>query len=130
MLFRSAFTAQAVLDFDCNNSHRINTAWPGIFGTTATDSDYFAMYYNQNNSANPGVCLKVAGTHVRDGGFKSWNGEYVTGLSDGTTGALFQTVTPDATAAFNKAAGTRTFTFCGGNGDGQGYTTRRLYDYT
>lgn len=30
------------------------------------------------------------------------------------------------TAAFNKAAGTRTFTFCGGNGDGQGYTTRRF----
>ncbi|MBQ8124847.1 MAG: hypothetical protein IJ173_03060 [Kiritimatiellae bacterium] len=122
----AAFTAQAVLDFDYNNSHRINTAWPAIFGTTATDSDYFAMYYNQNNSANPGVCLKVAGTHVRDGGFKSWKGEYVTGLSDGTTAAVFQTETPDATAAFNKAAGTRTFTFCGGNGDGQGYTTRRF----
>ena len=122
----AAFTAQAVLDFDYNNSHRINTAWPGIFGTTATNSDYFAMYYNQNNSANPGVCLKVDGSHVREGGFKSWNGEYVTGLSDGTTAAVFQTVTPDTTAAFNKAAGTRTFTFCGGNGDGQGYTTRRL----
>ena len=122
----AAFTAQAVLDFDYNNSHRINTAWPGIFGTTATDSDYFAMYYNQNNCVNPGVCLKVDGSHVREDGFKSWNGEYVTGLSDGTTGALFQTETPDATAAFNKAAGTRTFTFCGGNGDNKGYTTRRL----
>jgi len=122
----AAFTAQAVLDFDYNNSHRINTAWPAIFGTTATNLDYFAMYYNQNNSGDPGVCLKVAGTHVRENGFKGWKGEYVTGLSDGTTGALFQTVTPDATAAFNKAAGTRTFTFCGGNGDGQGYTTRRF----
>ena len=122
----SAFTAQAVLDFDPNDSHRINTAWPAIFGTTATDSDYFAMYYNQNNSSDPGVCLKVAGSHVRQNGFKSWQGEYATGLSDGTTGALFQTVTPDATAAFNKAAGTRTFTFCGGNGDGEGYKTRRL----
>ncbi len=122
----AAFTAQAVLDFDCNNSHRINTAWPAIFGTTATNLDYFAMYYNQNNSSDPGVCLKVAGAHVRNNGFKGWKGEYVTGLSDGTTGALFQTVTPDATAAFNKAAETRTFTFCGGNGDGQGYTTRRL----
>ncbi len=122
----SAFTAQAVLDFDPKDSHRINTAWPAIFGTTATDLDYFAMYYNQNNSSDPGVCLKVAGAHVRVNGFKGWKGEYATGLSDGTTGALFQTVTPDATAAFNKAAGTRTFTFCGGNGDGQGYTTRRL----
>ena len=122
----TAFTAQAVLDFDCNNSHRINTAWPGILGTTATENDYFAMYYNQNNSGNPGVCLKVDGSHVREGGFKSWNGEYVTGLSDGTTAAVFQTVTPDATIALSKAAGTRTFTFCGGNGDGQGYTTRRL----
>ena len=122
----AAFTAQAVLDFDCNNSHRINTAWPAIFGTTATDSDYFAMYYNQNNCGEPGVNLKVAGTQVRENGFKGWEGKYVTGLSDGTTGALFQTVTPDATAAFNKAAGTRTFLFCGGNGDGQGYTTRRF----
>ena len=122
----TAFTAQAVLDFDPNDSHRINTAWPAIFGTTATDSDYFAMYYNQNNSSDPGVCFKVAGAHVRNNGFKGWKGEYVTGLSDGTTGALFQTVTPDATAAFDKAAGTRTFLFCGGNGDGQGYTTRRF----
>ena len=122
----AAFTAQAVLDFDYNTSHRINTAWPAIFGTTATDSDYFAMYYNQNNCGEPGVCLKVAGTQVRENGFKGWKGEYVTGLSDGTTGALFQTETPDTTAAFNKAAGTRTFTFCGGNGDGQGYTPRRL----
>ena len=122
----AAFTAQAVLDFDCNNSHRINTAWPGIFGTTATDSDYFAMYYNQNNVGDPAVNFKVANTQVRTGGFKSWNGEYVTGLSDGTKSALFQTVAPDLTTNMSWTVGTRTFTFCGGNGGGQGYTTRRF----
>ena len=64
----TAFTAQAVLDFDCNNSHRINTAWPGILGTTANEKDYFAMYYNQNNCGEPAVNLKVDGTQVRNGG--------------------------------------------------------------
>ena len=122
----TAFTAQAVVDFDVNNSPRINTAWPGILGTTATEKDYFAMYYNQNNRGDPVVNLKVDGTQVRENGFKPWAGEYVTGLSDGTTGALFQTVTPDATTNLTLAVGTRTFTFCGGNGDGQGYTTRRF----
>jgi hypothetical protein len=122
----AAFTAQAVLDFDCNNSHRINTAWPGILGTTATEKDYFAMYYNQNNSGDPGVCLKVDGSQVRENGFKGWKGEYVTGLSDGTKSALFQTVTPDLTTNMSWTVGTRTFTFCGGNGDGKGYTTRRF----
>ena len=122
----TAFTAQAVVDFDVNYSLRINTAWPGILGTTATEKDYFAMYYNQNNRGDPVVNLKVDGTQVRDGGFKSWNGEYATGLSDGTTCAFFQTVTPDATTNLTLAVGTRTFTFCGGNGDGQGYTTRRF----
>jgi len=120
----TAFTAQAVLDFDCNNSHRINTAWPGIMGTTALSGDPFVIYFNQNNVGDPAVNFKVANTQVRTGGFKPWNGEYVTGLSDGTTGALFQTVTLDESAAFNKEVGTRTFTFCGGNGSGAGYNDR------
>ena len=122
----NTFTAQAVVDFDRNASHRINTAWPAIFGTTANALDPFAMYYNQNNSGDPGVCFKVANTHVRYGGVKSWGGEYMTGWSDGSTCALFQTVTPDLTTNLSLTVGTRTFTFCGGNGDSQGYTTRRF----
>ena len=122
----NAFTAQAVVDFDCNASPRINTAWPAIMGTTASSGDPFAMYFNQNNVGDPRVCFKVANTHFIVDGVKPWGGEYMTGMSEGTTGALFQTATPDSTVAFNKSVGTQTFTFCGGNGGESGYTSRRF----
>ena len=122
----NAFTAQAVVDFDCYGSARINTAWPAIMGTPVPSNDPFAMYFNQNNVGDLGVNFKVANAQVRSNGFKSWNGEYVTGLSDGTTGALFQTVTPDVTATFNKSVGTQTFIFCGGNGSNNGFADRRF----
>ncbi len=122
----NTFTAQAVVKFDPDESLRNDTLWPGIFGTTASSGDPLAMYYNQNNTTNPVVNLKVANTQVRTGGIASWDGKYMTGLSDGVNGALFQTVTPDATAAFSKAVGTQTITFCGGNGDTDGYLSRRF----
>ena len=124
----NAFTAQAVVDFDCNASPRIDTAWPGIMGTTAKSGDPFAMYFNQNNVGDPRVNFKVANTQVIADGVKPWGGEYMTGMSDGTDGALFQTATPDEdeTVKFSKSAGTRTFTFCGGNGDNSGYESRRF----
>ena len=59
----NTFTAQAVVDFDCNASPRINTAWPAIFGATAPTGDPFAMYFNQNNVGDTRVCFKVANTH-------------------------------------------------------------------
>ncbi len=120
----STFTAQAVVDFDANVSHRIETAWPHLFGTTASSGDPFDMYYNQNNNSDPGVNFKVANSHVA-GGVTSWGGEYMTGWSDGEDGALFQTATPDEIATFNKTVGTQTFVFAGGNGSG-GYKDRRF----
>ena len=121
----NTFTAQAVVDFDANVSHRIDTAWPHLFGTTASSGDPFDMYYNQNANSNPGVNFKVANSHVA-GGVTSWGGEYMTGLSDGANGALFQTATPVATTAFNKTVGTQTFVFAGGNGGSGGYKDRRF----
>ena len=122
----NTFTAQAVVDFDCNASPRINTAWPAILGATAPAGDPFAMYFNQNNVGDTRVCFKVANTHFIADGVKPWGGEYMTGMSDGTTGALFQTATPASTVAFDKSVGTQTFTFCGGNGSDSGYNSRRF----
>ena len=122
----NAFTAQAVVDFHASDSLRLNTLWPAIFGTTAAAGDPFAMYFNQNNNATPGVNFKVANAHVRSGGLVPWGGRCITGLSDGSVGALFQTATPGTTAAFSKAVGTQTFTFGSGNGSGQGYGDRRF----
>ena len=121
----NTFTAQAVVDFDANVSHRIDTAWPHLFGTTASFDDPFDIYYNQNNNSNPGVNFKVANSEVASG-VTSWGGEYMTGLSDGVHGALFQTATPGATRAFNKTVGTQTFVFAGGNGGSRGYINRRF----
>ena len=122
----NTFTAQAVVHFDVNNSPRINTAWPAIFGTTASSGDPFAMYYNQNNIGDPGVCFKVENTHVLNGGVKSWSGDYMTGWSDGAKAAIFQTVAPDLTTNLTLAVGMQTFTFCGGNGSDNGYNSRRF----
>lgn len=119
------FTAQAVVDFDCDASHRINTAWPAILGTTDVSGDPFSMYYNQNNNSSPGVNFKVANTQVRNNGVQAWDGQYMTGLADGVKASAFQTATPDVTADFNGTVGTRTFTFCGGNGSDKGYADRR-----
>ena len=122
----NTFTAQAVVHFDVNNSPRINTAWPAIFGTTASSGAPFAMYYNQNNIGDPGVCFKVENTHVLNGGVKSWSGDYMTGWSDGAKAAIFQTVAPDLTTNLTLAVGMQTFTFCGGNGSDKGYNSRRF----
>ena len=121
----AAFTAQAVLDFDCNASHRIDTGWPQFVGTTAASGDPFAWYYNQNNTGNPGVNFKVANTHLA--AVTGWGGEYVNGRADGSAAATFQTATPAATQAFDKVPGTQTFTIGSGNGSDRGYMSRKLY---
>ena len=122
----NTFTAQAVVDFNTDESCRIDTLWPGIMGSTASLGDPFVMYYNQNNVETPGVNFKVGNAQVRTGGVVGWGGEYMTGWSDGANGALFQTAMPDATAAFNKTVGTQTFTFGSSNGSSPGYSVRRF----
>ena len=121
----AAFTAQAVLDFDRNASHRIDTGWPQFVGTTAASGDPFAWYYNQNNTGNPGVNFKVANTHMA--AVTGWDGEYANGRADGSAAANFQTATPAATQAFDKVPGTQTFTIGSGNGSDRGYMSRKLY---
>ena len=121
----AAFTAQAVLDFDRNASHRIDTGWPQFVGTTAASGDPFAWYYNQNNTGTPGVNFKVANTHIA--AITGWGGEYANGRADGSAAANFQTATPAATQAFDKVPGTQTFTIGSGNGSDRGYVSRKLY---
>ncbi len=126
------YTVQAVVNFSRSTSQCIVTAWPALFGTKAASGDPFAMYYNQNNNDTPGVQFKVANTHTRDPSLKGWNGEYMTGWSDGVNAALFQTAAQDGvTRAFNKSIGTQTITFASGNGDGgssaMGYNLRRFH---
>ncbi len=126
------FTVQAVVNFSRSTSQCIVTAWPALFGTKAASGDPFAMYYNQNNNDTPGVQFKVANTHTREPSLKGWDGEYMTGWSDGVNAALFQTAAQDGvTRAFNKSIGTQTITFASGNGDGgssaMGYNLRRFH---
>lgn len=126
------YTVQAVVKFSRSTSQCIVTAWPALFGTKAASGDPFAMYYNQNNNDTPGVQFKVANTHTRDPSLKGWDGEYMTGWSDGVNAALFQTPAQDGvTRAFDKSIGTQTITFASGNGDGgssaKGYNLRRFH---
>ena len=126
------YTVQAVVNFSRSTSQCIVTAWPALFGTKAASGDPFAMYYNQNNNDTPGVQFKVANTHTRDPSLKGWDGEYMTGWSDGVNAALFQTAAQDGvTRAFDKSIGTQTITFASGNGDGgssaMGYNLRRFH---
>ena len=120
----AAFTTQAVLDFDCNASHRRNVAWPIIIGTTQAN-DEFSMYYNQNNIETPAVMLKVANTRTQN--IPSWGGEYVTARADGTSIAQFETALPTAAPSpFTKEPGTRTFTFGSGDGSDNRFNSRKL----
>ena len=107
----AAFTAQAVVDFDCNASHRLNTAWPGIIGTTDL-GDAFALYYNQNNTGAPGVNNKVL--NVSSGfGISPWGGKYISTLFTGSQIAVFETSTPSTYKAFEKSPGTNPLSFNG-----------------
>ncbi len=120
----AAFTAQAVVDFDCNASHRLNTAWPNIIGTTDL-GDVFALYYNQNNTSAPGVNNKVL--NASSGfGISPWGGKYISTLFTGSQIAVFETSTPSTYKAFEKSPGTRTFTFASGDGGDSRYRSRRF----
>ncbi len=120
----AAFTAQAIVDFDCNASHRLNTAWPGIIGTTDL-GDVFALYYNQNNTGAPGVNNKVL-NESSGFGISPWGGKYISTLFTGSQIAVFETSTPSTYKAFEKSPGTRTFTFASGDGSDSRYRSRRF----
>ena len=105
----ASYTVQSVLDFNVNDSPRINVGWPAVVGTSDYDHA-FRVYYNQNNTGEPNLTMQVASQKP---GFqlKSWQGDYLTVLSDDGNVALFSEALPTSYQAFGQRPGTRYFTF-------------------
>ncbi|MCR5752177.1 MAG: hypothetical protein K6G91_09450 [Kiritimatiellae bacterium] len=118
------FTVQTVLDFDRIASHRIDTYYPMIVGTTEP-GDKFSIYINQEGRADSQVFTKVLGSSAL-GGISNWVGDYMTVLANGSQVALFPEATPATWNACANLPGTRTFTVAGSNGSDSNPWGRRM----
>ena len=119
------FTVQTVLDFDRIASHRIDTYYPMLVGTTET-ADRLSIYCNQESRADSVVFTKVL--NVNPGlSVANWAGDYMTEIFNGTQIALFPEATPTTWAAHAEVPGTRTLTFASSYGsDANAYAKRML----
>ena len=122
------FTVQAVLDFDRLASHRFDTYYPMIVGTTEP-ADKLSIYCNQEGRADSVVYTKVL--NVNPGlSVANWAGDYMTEIFNGSQIALFPEATPTTWGAHAEVPGTRTLTFASSNGSDTNPWAKRMLTAT